>query len=420
MSDFYSKYILNMPEDWDEKVLSDEIEMLMAGVSVNSTDDLPIIGDLCVLKTSAVFDGSFYPNECKKIKPEDIPRAKLNPLQDSIVISRMNTPALVGECGYVDSTHVHLFLPDRLWQTRFFQGSKIDVKWLSYLLNTPEYKVKIKSTATGTSNSMKNISKDSFLSIKIPSPPLFEQKAIANILGLIDTAINKTDQLIVKKEAQKKALMQKLLTGTTRLKGFGGNWAKYTYNEILSIVRRDFEWSENELYKLISVRRRSGGIFFRDPLYGHQILVKNLRTAQEGDFLFSKMQILHGASALVTKEFSGAKISGSYIAVVAKDPEVLNINFLSWYSQTPAFYHQTYVSSYGVHIEKMTFDFESFLALEMKLPSKAEQLAIDQVLRASDKEIELVKTKVEKLKEQKKGLMQVLLTGIKRLKVVTP
>jgi len=92
------------------------------------------------------------------------------------------------------------------------------------------------------------------------------------------------------------------------------------------------------------------------------------------------MQILHGASALVTEEFAGAKISGSYIAVVAKDARLLNIEFFQWYSQLPYFYHQTYISSYGVHIEKMTFDFDAFLALEMRVPSIKEQTAITHIL----------------------------------------
>jgi type I restriction enzyme S subunit len=244
-----------------------------------------------------------------------------------------------------------------------------------------------------------------------------EQKAIAQVLSTADAAIHTTEKLISQKILRKKWLMQQLLTGKKRLKGFEGEWKEHSFEKILKVVKRNFDWDENELYKLISVRRRSGGIFYREALYGHQILVKTLRTANEGDFLFSKMQILHGASALVAKEFEGAKISGSYIAVVPKEKNQLNMEFFQWYSQTPYFYHQTYISSYGVHIEKMTFDFDTFLQLEMKLPSIEEQTAIAQVLQAADREISVLKAKAEKLREQKKGLMQVLLTGKVRLKI---
>lgn len=262
-----------------------------------------------------------------------------------------------------------------------------------------------------------NIGQGDLEKVELAIPPLPEQRAIAHILSLMDEAINKNNQLIAQKELRKKWLMQNLLTGKKRLKGFSGEWREYSYEKLLKVVKRNFDWNENELYKLISVRRRSGGIFFREALYGHQIMVKNLRTANEGDFLFSKMQILHGASALVTKEFAGAKISGSYIAVVAKEAKLLNMEFFDLYSQTQYFYHQTFISSYGVHIEKMTFDFDTFLQHEMSLPTIKEQTAIAQILQTADKEIQLLKTKTDKLKEQKKWMMQVLLTGKKRVKI---
>ena len=210
--------------------------------------------------------------------------------------------------------------------------------------------------------------------------------------------------------------MQQLLSGKTRLNGFSGEWKEYSFDKLLKVVKRPIDWDDKELYKLISVRRRSGGVFFREALFGHQIKVKDLRNAEVGDFLFSKMQIVHGASALVTQEFKGAKISGSYIAAVAKDRKLLNMEFFNWYSKLPYFYHQTLISSYGVHIEKMTFDFDTFLQLKMRLPSIEEQTAIAQVLQVADKEISLLKAKAEKLKQQKKGLMQQLLTGKIRIK----
>lgn len=260
-----------------------------------------------------------------------------------------------------------------------------------------------------------NIGQGDLSQIKIPLPPIHEQKAIARVLSTWDEAMHKTIQLSAQKELRKKWLMQQLLTGKKRLNGFGGEWKEYSFDKLLKVVKRPVVWDENELYNLISVRRRSGGIFFREALYGQQIKVKDLRNAEVGDFLFSKMQIVHGASALVTKEFKGAKISGSYIAAVAKDPKLLNMEFFNWFSQLPYFYHQSLISSYGVHIEKMTFEFDTFLQLEMKLPSLEEQTAIAKVLQAADKEISLLKAKTDKMREQKKGLMQQLLTGKKRL-----
>lgn len=246
-------------------------------------------------------------------------------------------------------------------------------------------------------------------------PPLPEQIAIANLLTTWDSAIAKLQDLIAAKHQRKKWLMQQLLTGKKRLPGFEGEWEKVTYGDLLTVVKRYVDWNNDDLYHLISVRRRSGGIFERESLYGHQIKVKDLRTARAGDFLFSKMQIVHGASALVTPEFDGTKISGSYIAVVASQSSKLDMNFFNWHSRMPYFYHQTYVSSYGVHIEKMTFDFESFLSLGMHLPSVDEQSAIVSILNAAESELNILNQELETLMQQKRGLMQQLLTGKKRL-----
>ncbi|MGB3778149.1 MAG: restriction endonuclease subunit S [Tunicatimonas sp.] len=252
--------------------------------------------------------------------------------------------------------------------------------------------------------------------INIPLPPLPEQRAIADCLSTWDRAIQTLTQLIAQRELRKKWLMQQLLTGKKRLPGFGGEWSTWSFKEILKEVKRPVSWNDEQLYDLISVRRRSGGLFHRESLYGHQIKTKNLRTAKSGDFLISKMQIVHGASGLTTNKFDGMKISGSYIAVRARNEDILNTEFLNWYSRLPHFYHQCYISSYGVHIEKMTFDFKLFLKEEIKLPSIDEQTVIAQVLHRADHEITLLSQKLTHLQDQKKGLMQQLLTGKKRLK----
>src|SRR5690606_2171058 len=212
-----------IPADWEIIQLKSVIEELEAGVSVNSIDDEVSQTQPRVLKTSSVSGGAFFPHESKIIAPSDINKAKLNPRKDSIIISRMNTPDLVGETGFVERNYPTLFLPDRLWQTKFrSDNNSVYPKWLNFLLSSSEYKLKIKDIATGTSNSMKNISKQAFLNLKIPLPPLSEQKRIAEVLSTWDKDIQLTEQLIRQKEQRKKWLMQNLLTGKMRLKGFSG------------------------------------------------------------------------------------------------------------------------------------------------------------------------------------------------------
>ena len=291
---------------------------------------------------------------------------------------------------------------------------EIDGRFLFNFLLSEKIEAQIYSLVVGSNYPA--INSHDVQNLKILKPNLKEQVQIGSVIQCWNKGIHNLEHLIALKKAFKKGLMQQLLTGKKRLPGFSGEWKKHTYRKLLKEVKRDFDWSDSQEYDLISVRRRSGGLFHRDTLYGHQIKTKNLRTAHAGDFLISKMQIVHGASGLTTKKYDGMKISGSYIALVSRDKGTLDINFLNWYSKLPDFYHQCYISSYGVHIEKMTFDFKLFLKERIRVPELDEQKAIINVLEAAQKEIELLKKKKEVLQTQKKGLMQQLLTGKKRIK----
>ncbi|MBZ9631618.1 restriction endonuclease subunit S [Salegentibacter sp. LM13S] len=295
-----------------------------------------------------------------------------------------------------------------------FRGNKyLSTQFKKHCFSEARFRNRLLNKSTISANT--NINQQALNSLSLIVPPLKEQTRIAEVLNCLNSPIIKVEKLIERKKTLKKGLMQQLLTGKKRLTGFNGEWKEYSYKELLTEVKRNFEWKDSAEYDLISVRRRSGGLFHRESLFGHQIKTKNLRTAQAEDFLISKMQIVHGASGLTTEDFDGMKISGSYIALVSRDKKILNINFLNWYSKLPQFYHQCYISSYGVHIEKMTFDFKLFLKEKISIPGTEEQMAITKVLEASQQEIDLLKKKKEMLQNQKKGLMQQLLTGKKRL-----
>ncbi len=129
----------------------------------------------------------------------------------------MNTPELVGASGYVSKDYPNLFLPDRLWKTEFFNDVKINVKWLSQVLISDLYKKALSSRATGTSSSMKNISKDDFLTLQIPYCPLEEQNEIAEFLLIeasrVDEIILKAKQEIELLKEYKTALISEVITG---------------------------------------------------------------------------------------------------------------------------------------------------------------------------------------------------------------
>ncbi len=204
---------------WKRRKLGEDIADLLAGVSVNSTvgDADAAIGGPAVLKTSAVANGEFKPWEAKTIAAADIHRVQLTPMAETVLISRMNTIDLVGECGYVNANHPNLFVPDRLWMTRFRNGAHLSARWLAFLLNTPAARLLVKNIATGTSGSMKNISKAAFLNLEFDVPEIAEQIAISTALSDMHEEVAALEIQREKTRTLKQAMMQELLTGRIRL-----------------------------------------------------------------------------------------------------------------------------------------------------------------------------------------------------------
>lgn len=183
-----------IPEEWRIISLGEIVEKLEAGVSVNSEDKQIIDGEFGILKTSSVTYRFFDPSQHKKIIDKDLTRARVKPLKDRIIISRMNTPLLVGASAYVDKDYKNLFLPDRLWQIELIDKSDVSAKWLSYQFSWLPTLSRIRELASGTSASMKNISKQKLLTLEIAIPPYQEQISIAELLQSVDNK-NKKEKI---------------------------------------------------------------------------------------------------------------------------------------------------------------------------------------------------------------------------------
>ncbi len=216
-TEFKDSPVGRIPVEWEVVTLADLISSMDGGVSVNSENKQKASGEMGILKTSCVSKGNFYPNENKVVLHNEMDRLKTPVKDDHIIFSRMNTPALVGESGYVNKSYDDLFLPDRLWLIDVYRD-KVYVLWLSYILAFNSTRKKITDAATGTSGSMKNISKPSLLSIKIAYPHINEQEKIASILKSVDKKLNKTLHKLSSYQNIKKVLMQDLLTGKVRVK----------------------------------------------------------------------------------------------------------------------------------------------------------------------------------------------------------
>lgn len=217
-TEFKDSPVGRIPKGWEVVKLSEIIGSMDGGVSVNGDNRLKTHKEIGVLKVSSVFKGSFIPHEHKVVIEEDLNRVKINPLKDRILFSRANTPSLVGESGYVERNYDDLYLPDKIWMIDVKDRLKVNVRWLSYILSSGKVRKLICDAATGTSSSMKNISKPNLLSIQVGMPMLEEQKAISDILNLISNKLTLSSTKLEHVKKLKKALMQDLLTGKVRVK----------------------------------------------------------------------------------------------------------------------------------------------------------------------------------------------------------
>lgn len=201
--DMFGDPVMN-EKGWEKKELSNFILKLEAGVSVNSDNEFSQYG---ILKTSCVYSGKFEPNEFKYIRNDEIKRAKINPKANSIIISRMNTEDLVCRCAYVNQNYENLFLPDRLWQTVHTDLPQ-NILWLSSLLGNLRMMKEIQKKASGTSGSMKNISKKDYLNTKIIYPPISLQNKFASYISSIEYQKELVKEALAKSEDVFNGLLQ--------------------------------------------------------------------------------------------------------------------------------------------------------------------------------------------------------------------
>jgi len=197
------------------------------------------------------------------------------------------------------------------------------------------------------------------------------------------------------------------------------DWQYVRYKDVLIEKESPINFNDDEYYPLITIKRRNEGLMLRSTLQGKEIETKNLFSVDVGDFIISKMQIIHGACGSVPKSLSNAKISGSYIRFKSKD--ILDLKYFNFFSITPLFYQHTFISSVGSNLEKMNFNKKHWLNHSFPLPPLKQQKKITSILSNVDSRLNQTKKIIEQTERFKKGMIKQLLTkgiGHKKFKKV--
>jgi type I restriction enzyme S subunit len=305
--------------------------------------------------------------------------------------------AAVGDLGLVAIAQQDIVINQQLHA--FVCLNEVFYEYIAYWIEIQKpYMFSIASKTT-----IPYLNKNNCESIPVNYPPLPEQQKIAQILSTWDKAISTTEQLLANSQQQKKALMQQLLTGKKRLLDedgvrFSGEWLNKLLGEICEIStgksNREDSTSSSGLYTFFD---RS----------------QDIRTSNI--FLFETEAVIVAGEGqeFVPKYFSGKfdLHQRTYAIMGFANSWGKFIYFYLWH-------FNSFLLSQAVGSTVKSLRLPMFQKMPIKLPSLKEQQKIATALSSAECEIKLLQTKLEALKQEKKALMQQLLTGKRRVNII--
>ena len=270
-------------------------------------------------------------------------------------------------------------------------------------------------TDTGT---IPRVYNSALKSIKIQVPPLDEQNRICSVLQLWDGAVEKQQELVKKLTLRKRGLMQQLLTGKKRLPGFSGKWEQVKLGDIAERVTQKND-ENNQNVVTISAQH---GFISQTEFFNKSIASDTL----DGYFLVNRDEFCYNKSysngypmgvIKRLKSFDKAVVTTLYICFRLRNHNMADIDFFEQYCESGILNRELVkIANEGGRAHGLlNVTPTDFFNMHMMLPEIDEQRAIAQVLVNADNEIEQTKAKLASLQSQKRGLMQQLLIGKKRI-----
>ena len=246
-------------------------------------------------------------------------------------------------------------------------------------------------------STFKEISLESLRTLKIILPPLPEQKKIAAILSTWDRAIEGTEKLLANSQQQKKALMQQLLTGKKRLPGFTGEWKKKTLSNVCQIKtgKKDVnEGCENGEYPFFTCAKQ--------------------HTFSENYSYDCEAILIAGNGEVGKTHYYNGKFEAYQRTYILSDFTNISVFFLLHFIE---FFLPLDISKEKQHGAMPYIKLGTLKDFSVVTPPIPEQRAIAAILTTADEEIASLESDLSRLRQEKKALMQQLLTGKRRVTV---
>lgn len=327
--------------------------------------------------------------------------------EDLLFVRSNGNKDLIGRCLYFPNIEERISYSGFTIRGRV-NKAKILPQYASFLVRADFIKKQFSESGGGTNIS--NLNQQILNSVTFGLPPLSEQKKIAKILSTWDQAISIAEQLLENSQRQKKSLEEDLLLGKKRIPGFD-LWQKKNIGDF--IVENRAPGSYGDTAKKLTIR-----------LYGQGVVAKNeKRSGSEntkyykrfsGQFIYSKLDFLNGAFGIVPNNLDGYESTLDLPAFDFKG-DISPIWFLKFISRE-RFYSANIGLANGGRKARRVNPID-LLRIEIEAPQYEEQKAIANVLLNTESEVLSLQAKISCLKQEKKALMQQLLTGKRRVKV---
>ena len=382
-------------DPWEQRKLAELTKTITTGKSVNSDEGEVSDGDIGVLKTSCVSYDRFNPSESKPVVKSEQQLVKCAVEKDSVIVSRMNTPERVGACGYVSTDFPNLFLPDRLWKLKF--QDTVDTYFVYMMLVSSAYKEKITSMASGTSGSMYNIPKETFLNLQLVIPAkIDEQKQLGRILKKIDSLITLHQRKYEKLVNIKKSMLDKMFpkNGASvpeiRFKGFTDPWEQRKVREVTD------RYDNLRIPVAASLR-----VVGTTPYYGANGIQDYVEGyTHDGEFILVAEDGANDLKNYPVKCVKGRIWVNNHAHVLQGKCACADNQFLAYAIS------QADIESLLVGGGRAKLNAETLMDIELLLPSKNEQIQIGHYLARLDHLITLHQRKLEKLQNIKKSCLE--------------
>lgn len=274
--------------------------------------------------------------------------------------------------------------------------------------------------STGSLVEKQRVHFSQFLEFMLPLPSINERTKIAAILTTQDKVIELKEKRLAEKLRQKKYLMQQLLTGKKRLPGFS---EERKIKPLKKLTEKQKKKNNGFQYRLVLSNSAQHGIVSQDQEFDKEIAneerIDGYYVVIPGAFVYNpRISVTAPCGPINVNETGETGIMSPLYTVFTISSPQISQDFLKYYFQSSCWYKYVKgVANYGARHDRISISDDDFFDMPISLPTKEKQNYIAKVLSAADREIDLLRQDIEQEKQKKKALMQLLLTGIVRVKL---